>query len=585
MAVFLVIALTLPGKAARAEEALYNPDAPLFYEGDGEPTPDADPAYVPTYALNTQAFNGEITLIDYAADEFGWYYIPAGTEVSFFISTEIGYYQAPSHLFNVNDQELELSNPVITYLDENKNFCYIVPTFDESNYCFSFTMPAAEAHIAATFLPIQDTPVEPVVNTYPLSADAFNGKIIVLYAEQDEYGWYNIPVGTEVSFYLQADDGFCAADSCNFLVDGEERPLPNPVVSFLNENNEFCYFAPTYDDATGWYSFYMPAFQVFINASFIPEEEIPVEPVVNTYPLSADAFNGEITVLYAEQDADGYYNIPEGTEVSFYLTADDGFYAADSCNFLVDGEERPLPNPVVSFLNENNEFCYFAPTYDETTGWYSFIMPSCQAFINASFVEMQPENEYFIGRVAYEGGSIEFVPENLNSTAKEGDVVIFEVTADQGYNLDEVVIFNAYTLEDGSIEADQNSPVEFTKNADGTYSFVMPANPVQIFANFSKPSTPNPGNGNGHGNGNGNGHGNGHGNNGHGNGWGYGNNHGNSHGIGWGCNYGIGYGYGYGYGNSFGYGSYGYGSYGYGNYGYGSLLGGIVGILTSFLFF
>ena len=463
MAVFLVIALTLPGKAVRAEEAPYNPDVPLFYEGDGEPTPDADPAYVPTYALNTQAFNGEITLIDYAADEFGWYYIPAGTEVSFFISTEIGYFQAPSHLFNVNDQELELSNPVITYLDENKNFCYIVPTFDESNYCFSFTMPAAEAHIAATFLPIQDT---------------------------------------------------------------------------------------------------------------------PVEPVVNTYPLSADAFNGEITVLYTEQDADGYYNIPEGTEVSFYLTADDGFYAADSCNFLIDGEERPLPNPVVSFLNENNEFCYFAPTYDETTGWYSFIMPSCQAFINASFVEMQPENEYFIGRVAYEGGSIEFVPENLNSTAKEGDVVIFEVTADQGYNLDEVVIFNAYTLEDGSIEADQNSPVEFTKNADGTYSFVMPANPVQIFANFSKPSTPNPGNGNGHGNGNGNGHGNGHGNNGHGNGWGYGNNHGNSHGIGWGCNYGIGYGYGYGYGNSFG-----YGSYGYGNYGYGSLLGGIVGILTSFLFF
>ncbi|MBO7649762.1 MAG: hypothetical protein J6S79_03355 [Lachnospiraceae bacterium] len=545
MAVFLVIALTLPGKAVKA--------------ADSEAQP---------YGLRADAVNGEIVVLYETPDEYGWYYIPAGTTVSFYGMPETGYYQAESSLWMVAEGEIELPNPVITYRDADNNFQYIVPTYDETTGWYSFTMPEAETFINISFYPLQDIPVDPEEVKYGLRTDVFNGEAVVLYETPDEYGWYYIPAGTTVSFYGMPETGYYQAESSLWMVAEGEIELPNPVITYRDADNNFQYIVPTYDETTAWYSFTMPEAETFINISFYPLQDIPVEPVESLYNVSGYSSNGELTIVELIPDENGQYYVTEGTEVSFYANPSEGYYQADHINFLVNEDILELPNPLVSYTDDDGVFHYIVPSYDETTGWYTFTMPASYVFINYDFQEIQePDPAYFIGRVVAEGGSIEFVPENPESSACEGDIVTVEVTADQGYNLDEVVIFNAATLEDGSIEYIEDSYVDFWKNEDGTYSFVMPANPVQIFANFSKPSNPNSGS-NGHGNGWGNGFG-----------WGFGHNYG----WGYGCGHGIGYGYGH---NNYGYGNYGYGYGGYGfGYGYGnschSLLGGLVGLLNS----
>jgi hypothetical protein len=400
---------------------------------------------------------------------------------------------------------------------------------------------------------------------YGLRADAVNGEIVVLYETPDEYGWYYIPAGTTVSFYGMPETGYYQAESSLWMVAEGEIELPNPVITYRDADNNFQYIVPTYDETTGWYSFTMPEAETFINISFLPIQDIPEDPVEALYPINWSAANGEFRLIELNANEEGDYLVTAGTEVSFSVMPEEGFCYADHINFLVGEEILELPNPLVSYTDDDGIFHYIVPTYDDVTGWYTFTMPDSYVFINVDFTEINPG--YFIGRVVAEGGSIEFVSENPESSACEGDIVTVEVTADQGYNLDEVVIFNAATLEDGSIEYIEDSYVDFWKNEDGTYSFVMPANPVQIFANFSKPSNPNSGS-NGHGNGWGNGFG-----------WGFGHNHG------WGYGYGHGIGYGYDH-NNYGYGNYGYGYGGYGfGYGYGnschSLLGGLVGLLNS----
>ncbi|MCR5532135.1 MAG: hypothetical protein K6F26_09840, partial [Lachnospiraceae bacterium] len=91
MAVFLVIALTLPGKAAKAEAS--QDDFQYFGEDEA-----ADSEAQP-YGLRADVFNGEAVVLYETPDEYGWYYIPAGTTVSFYGMPETGYYQAESSLW------------------------------------------------------------------------------------------------------------------------------------------------------------------------------------------------------------------------------------------------------------------------------------------------------------------------------------------------------------------------------------------------------------------------------------------------------------------------------------------------------
>ena len=518
-----------------------------------------------SYGLYPNAINGEVVVLYETADENGYYSVPEGTRVFFYGIPDEGCYLAESTLWYENGEDIERSNPVISYFDENGNLQYFAPLYDDETGWYSFYMQPSDMYINMAFLPIQDTPVEPVTDSYGLYPNTINGEVVVLYETADENGYYSVPEGTRVFFYGIPDEGCYLADSTLWYEDGEDIERSNPVIYYYDEDGNCQFFAPLYDDETGWYSFYMQPGDMYINMAFLPIQDTPENPVIETrYPIQWYASNGELTIVEPFVDEEGYYLAPEGAEVSFSVMPEDGFCYADHINFLVGEEILELPNPLVSYTDDDGIFHYIVPTYDDVTGWYTFTMPDSYVFINVDFTEINPG--YFIGRVVAEGGSIEFVPENPESSACEGDIVTVEVTADQGYNLDEVVIFNAATLEDGSIEYIEDSYVDFWKNEDGTYSFVMPANPVQIFANFSKPSNPNSGS-NGHGNGWGNGFG-----------WGFG------HNYGWGCGYGHGIGYGYGH-NNYGYGyGYGYGNYGFG-YGYGnschSLLGGLVGLLNS----
>ena len=526
-----------------------------------EDTPVDDPVSEPLYNVDGYGYNGEITIVEQIPNEYGYYFVPEGTEISFYGTTEEGFVPTDSTTFNTDDGFFTLSNPVVTYRDENGTFCYIVPSYDDNTGWYTFTMPAADALIYMDFLPVENTPED----LYYVNPVPYCGQVTIVEQVQDENGFYRLPEGTDVSFYVTPDEDCYQAEQIHFtLGDDEELSLPNPIVTYLDESGDFRYIIPSYDDNTGWYTFTMPGRDVSIHVDCYPNEDSPVyETIHDIYP---DAFNGEITIIEQTADENGWYHTSEGTEISFYVMPDEGFYQADSIIFLEDDEsEIARPNPLAYYYDANSDCQYIVPSYDETTGWYSFTMPAADVFLMVSFLEIPaPEPEHFIGRVPSEGGSIEFVPENPYCSANEGDIVTVEVTADQGYKLDSFYVMNCRTLEDGSVEYIDDSYVDFTKNADGTYSFVMPDNPVQIFAIFNK--TSNSGS-TGHGYGWGCGFGNGWS-------WGFGHNYG--HGNNWG--YGHGIGYGYGYGNSYGHG-YGHG-YGYGNSCH-SLIGGIVGFLSS----
>lgn len=528
----------------------------MFYPIQGVPVD--DPVSEPLYNVDGYGYNGEITIVEQIPNEYGYYFVPEGTEISFYGTTEEGFVPTDSTTFNTDDGFFTLSNPVVTYRDENDTFRYIIPSYDGNTGWYTFTMPAADAFIYMDFLPVEDTPEDPVYYVNPVP---YCGEVTIVEQVQDENGFYRLPEGTDVSFYVTPDEDCYQAEQIHFtLGDDEELSLPNPIVTYLDENGDFRYIIPSYDDNTGWYTFTMPGRDVAIHVDCYPNEDSPVyETIHDIYP---NAFNGEITIFEQTADENGWYHTSEGTEISFYVMPDEGFYQADSIIFLEDDEsEIARPNPLAYYYDENGDCQYIVPSYDETTGWYSFTMPAADVFLMVSFLEIPaPEPEHFIGRVPSEGGSIEFVPENPYCSANEGDIVTVEVTADQGYKLDSFYVMNCRTLEDGSVEYIDDSYVDFTKNADGTYSFVMPDNPVQIFAIFNK--TSNSGS-TGHGYGWGCGFG---------NGWSWGFGHSYGHGNSWG--YGHGIGYGYGYGNSYGHG------YGYGNSCYG-LIGGIVGFFTS----
>ena len=119
-------------------------------------------------------------------------------------------------------------------------------------------------------------------------------------------------------------------------------------------------------------------------------------------------------------------------------------------------------------------------------GTYSFVMPANPVIINAVMYENTIGN--FIGRCPSEGGDLEFVNDD-QWFATEGEVVSFRAVAEQGYELDRVEVMNCRELENGGLEAIDGSYVTVTKNADGTYSFVMPDNGVQVFAIFTEKVT------------------------------------------------------------------------------------------------
>ncbi len=151
-------------------------------------------------------------------------------------------------------------------------------------------------------------------------------------------------------------------------------------------------------------------------------------------------------------------------------------------------------NHVVTFSNQGEEWSNIAPDgspVEEPTapsragyiflGWYTadgrlydFATPvTADITLTARWAAIpvvEPDPSYEVTIEQSENGTVSVSPES----AKEGDAVTITLTPDFGYELAQVTVAD----EDGDA-------IELTANADGTYSFTMPAGDVSVHASFA----------------------------------------------------------------------------------------------------
>lgn len=318
---------------------------------------------------------------------------------------------------------------------------------------YSFIMPGNPVQIYVDFSDGQEHNWDESDNYFVGRAWTTGGKPEFVNAEQE-----NAKEGEKVFFYVDLKEGFT---------------IENIWVSnaLFEEDGCFVTIEDSYLDVTahedGTYSFIMPGnpVQIFVETS--GEGGLP-----DGYFIGNSVQFGELEFV---NDID--WVAVEGTEVIFRINAYEGYVLdrVEVLNCIVT--EDGIIEPVEGSLTEVTE---------NADGTYSFVMPANPVIINAVMYEAPIGN--FIGRCPQEGGNLEFVNDD-QWFATEGETVSFRAVADQGYELDRVEVMNCRDLEDGSIEAIDGSYVTVTKNADGTYSFVMPDNSVQVFVYFKEKAT------------------------------------------------------------------------------------------------
>lgn len=368
-----------------------------------------------------------------------------GEEVFFYITTEEDV--TVSDVVIHNSRELEDGS-----VEPIENSFVAFSTHEDGTY--SFIMPANPVQIFVDFSDGQEHIWEGEKGHF-ICRSWTNGGTLEFVDDTQEYA----EAGEEVFFSVTVDDGF----TLGFI------RVSN---GFLDENG---YLSPIEDSeleviehADGTYSFIMPDNPVYVYVEFFGEG----------YGLPDGYFVGNC-VEFGEfefvNDIDWFAT--EGTEVIFRINAYEGYVLdrVEVLNCIVT--EDGIIEPVEGSLTEVTE---------NADGTYSFVMPANPVIINAVMYEAPIGN--FIGRCPQEGGNLEFVNDD-QWFATEDETVSFRAVADQGYELDRVEVMNCRDLEDGSIEAIDGSYVTVTKNADGTYTFVMPDNGVQVFAFFKEKAT------------------------------------------------------------------------------------------------
>ena len=193
------------------------------------------------------------------------------------------------------------------------------------------------------------------------------------------------------------------------------------------------------DAASGNYVFDMPKGDVTVYATF---SEIEVKPAYTVGCRILGTQGGEIHV----DDNRAYH---EGDTVYVYVTAYEG-YSLDSLFYA------------------NKDWTVF----DRITN-NSFEMPSCNVTVYATFEETYnpPVTKYWVATSVFgDGGSIM----QDNRLYAKGETVTLSVTADKGYELDQLFYYNA----DSHVTT---NPVSIDKT---TKSFVMPDYDVKVIATF-----------------------------------------------------------------------------------------------------
>jgi hypothetical protein len=372
-------------------------------------------------------------------------YYEEGEEVFFYITTEDDV--TINEIVVENSRELEDGS-----VEPIENSFVEFTAHEDGTY--SFIMPGNPVQIFVDFSDGQEHIWEGEKGHF-ICRSWTNGGTLEFVDDTQEYA----EAGEEVFFRISVEEGFSLGIIRVFNGYEDEEGYISPL-----EDSELEYI----DYGDGTYSFIMPDNPVYLYVEFFDETVV----LPDGYFVGNSVQFGDFEFV---NDIDWF--AVEGAEVIFRINTYEG-YALDRVDVLncVETAEGII-EPIEGSLTEVTA---------NADGTYSFIMPANPVIISAVFTEAEIGN--FIGRCPQEGGNLEFVNDD-QWFATEGETVSFRAVADQGYELDRVEVMNCRELEDGSVEAIDGSYVTVTKNADGTYSFFMPDNAVQVFAFFKEKAT------------------------------------------------------------------------------------------------
>lgn len=268
------------------------------------------------------------------------------------------------------------------------------------------------------FLPlVYEKTVEP--EAYAIILDAVGqGEIVV------NDGLQEAVEGTDVMFKLIADEGWRYKGGMVVTYNAPTSADPIEIQPY--------YWTTGYEEG---YGFAMPAGNVTIHAEF-------EQYIFNIVP-----------------------DVTEGGQLEVELTAETGqqvvFYATPD-------EHYTLHNIVVTYEDEQGEPVEVEHFAGEEPGSYVFVMPAADVNLLVEFAAMPSYGiAYNVEHVAVQGPEIAYVD----------DEVVFVVTPDEGYILKSIDA--SYIPANG--ESNVAVAIELQgPDADGAYSFVMPAGRVAI---------------------------------------------------------------------------------------------------------
>lgn len=360
---------------------------------------------------------------------------------------------------------------------------------------YTFTMPAADVHIVATFVDPYEihtvcTPEYGGEFTFNSGAIDMSSKII-----SNEGKTVNFTVTASLGYVFT---GLTGTDDAT----GEALTLT--------------------DNGDGSYSFVMPGNDVTLSATFDRVIGDIFELVTSTSQIQED--NTYIIVSQYHDKVMKHWNKTEttflGTPIVEWITSDKSKVRVDdnACFFRLDNlvinESNSYRtadmNTLVGYLgysgvnvvstpdqsgynratmyvsaqaNAYNYLCgfdsignnYLKIRYEEGTNSFKIISYNHSTDERVWLYKLV-DTYHNISTVCNppEGGSINT---GGKTSAQEGETVTFSVTTNEGYTLDGVTV----TYTDGS-----EGTITVTQNQDGTYSFVMPDDAVTITANFTE---------------------------------------------------------------------------------------------------
>lgn len=282
------------------------------------------------------------------------------------------------------------------------------------------------------------TPTSSGSNEYTFTMPTGNVTITAQFDNQYNIYTQSVPEGVGTfTFHYYVNQKAAPGQQVAFSVSSSlGYRLDKVTMSYEDENNETITTTLTLNE--GEYDFTMPAADVTITAEFIKtyrifRECIPEEGgSINSLPNYAAA----------------------GSSQNFYVSTNSGYR---------------LSEVTATYVDENDETQTITLTKDGNR--FRFTMPAAEVTVIANFV---PTYAITTQCTPPEGGSISLIKTN----APENDEVTFTVTSNVGYALTDVTI--SYVDENGV-----NQTITLTPGENGVYSFIMPAAPVTINANFA----------------------------------------------------------------------------------------------------